>query len=980
MAIALAFGDVELHALGPVTLAGNGPTRAIEVGKHRALLAMLALHGHEMTSNAELVDALWGDEPPATATKTLQGYVSALRGEYGHDLIRTLPGGYALGPAVEHVDVATFEHEIVAGRTLLEQEQARAARRAFGAALHLWRGHPLDDFADGAMRSGQTARLAELRILAIEGTIEADLALGHHRDVVPELEQLVNDHPYREVLWRALMLALYRSGRTPDALRAYTRLRSTLVEAFGLEPSSDTQELQHRILDQDPALDLPPVAPPTNLPARLDSFVDRTAERAAVVSLLGEHRFVTVLGVGGVGKSRLANEVGRALLDDTVGGVWWIDLAAANEGVSLVDLVASVVDLDVSPAGSAEAALLTRLRRAPALLVLDNCEHLRAAAATFVEWITTNAPLVRVLATSRTTLDVPGVAQLVLEPLALDGDAAGRTRADVVGGLSDAGRLFVDRLAERVEVHELDPADADTIVRLVDGLPLGVELAAAQCVTTSPSDLARTLHDRRVLLSMTDLEHADERHASLQRVLDASLETIPPALATQLAMLAVFPGDFELAAAAAVLRLPTLEAEQVVGRLLTASLLSGSSTSTPQRRFRVLWPIRELTAGRLTAADRRAAQERHAQQFRAVAAAFLDAIDTPAESQRIDVVGTERHNMSAALGWFDEHDADGALVFGPALGLERQLRGDQHEGRDLLRRLLDRAEHAPDSHVAWTEETVVWPEFLSGDIDDALAHNEDAITRFEALGDARGLCRALRSRAHALHLGGADEAITTPLYQRSIEVARAADLEFSMTVSQVEFAHSLTASERFDVVDIESMLSDAEDVLRNLRDHAQLAHAALSRGFIAFSRDDAAAVRAAGETMLHHSRLARARMWEQVAMIVLGAGAHQEGNRAESARWLHGAVHLARDTDNHAQLGIALHALAATCADRAPEAAARLWGFGDTLGPTWPLFVRRYGEWLTAARVALGGRFDDLVAEGAQLSLDDAILLADSLT
>ena len=152
---------------------------------------------------------------------------------------------------------------------------------------------------------------------------------------------------------------------------------------------------------------------------------------------------------------------------------------------------------------------------------------------------------------------------------------------------------------------------------------------------------------------------------------------------------------------------------------------------------------------------------------------------------------------------------------------------------------------------------MTWPEFLSGDIGEALAHNDDAIARFEALQDPRGLSRALRSRAHALHLSGIDETTTTPTYERSIEVARAADLVYSAALSQVCFAHSLTAFEQFDVVDVEAMLSEAEQVLHQYHDHANLAHAALSRGFIAFSRDDIVAGRIAGDSMLRQSRLGR---------------------------------------------------------------------------------------------------------------------------
>lgn len=169
---------------------------------------------------------------------------------------------------------------------------------------------------------------------SVRAATGVDLALGHHREVVPELERLVTEHPYREVLWRALMLALDRSGRAAAALGAYTRLRTELVEAFGLERSTDTQQLQHRILDQDPALDLPAGAPPTNLPVRLDSFVDRVAERRSVVSLLGAHRFVEVLAhdldcSGDVTVARIPRGDFAARPEYWNGRTWGDDSAAA---------------------------------------------------------------------------------------------------------------------------------------------------------------------------------------------------------------------------------------------------------------------------------------------------------------------------------------------------------------------------------------------------------------------------------------------------------------------------------------------------------------------------------------------------------------------------------------------------------------------------------------------------------------------------
>ena len=339
----------------------------------------------------------------------------------------------------------------------------------------------------------------------------------------------------------------------------------------------------------------------------------------------------------------------------------------------------------------------------------------------------------------------------------------------------------------------------------------------------------------------------------------------------------------------------------------------------------------------------------------------------------------EDRNLRTALAWFELHEPDGALAFAPALGEAWMNFDDQIEGRDTLRRLLSTSPGAPSHLVAWTQDALVWLELLSGDVDAALHHNLDAISRFDQLGDARGRSRALRSQAHAFYLAGFDEATTTPIYQQSIEVARAAGLTYSQVLAEVAFAQALTCHEALHVVDIDAMLSHAESVLRPYGAHANLAQVALSRAFLAFGRDDPAIGRSAGEEMLRQSRLAGNVVWEQVALIVLGVNGYLIADDPARRQHLGAAVHLAVDTDNTRQLGIVLHAVAATSAARDHVAAARLWGAAGTLTPLWPLFARRYGEWIQAARDALGDRFDDLVAEGSQLSVDEAVALADEL-
>ncbi len=231
--------------------------------------------------------------------------------------------------------------------------------------------------------------------------------------------------------------------------------------------------------------------------------------------------------------------------------------------------------------------------------------------------------------------------------------------------------------------------------------------------------------------------------------------------------------------ASAVMATSSLETERTMSSLLDASLLMHAPSDACQRRFRILQPVREYLWGRLDEQDRQRSEADHARHFQTVVGRYYDDAETPAEANWLDYVRLEDHNLRVALAWFEHHDPHGALAFGPVLGMAWMNCGDQVDGRRTLRRLLDAGPDAPSRLVAWTEESLTWLELLSGDVDAALAHNLDAIRRFEQIGDDRGLSRALRSQAHAFYLAGADEATTTPIYQRSIEVADRAGLDYA---------------------------------------------------------------------------------------------------------------------------------------------------------------------------------------------------------
>jgi DNA-binding SARP family transcriptional activator len=241
---------LEFRILGPVEALGDGS--ALSLGpRQRALLAALLVRANEVVSVSRLVDDLWGDDPPETAQNILQGYVSDLRKVLGRERIGTLGPGYSIAIEPESLDLGRFEALLARA----DREDAGGAAEALRQALALWRGPALVDVADAPFAAPVVVRLEELRLLAVERRIAADLELARHREVVGELEQLVAEHPLRESLRGQLMVALYRSGRQADALNAYQAARRTLVDELGIEPSPALQALERSILRQDPALD-----------------------------------------------------------------------------------------------------------------------------------------------------------------------------------------------------------------------------------------------------------------------------------------------------------------------------------------------------------------------------------------------------------------------------------------------------------------------------------------------------------------------------------------------------------------------------------------------------------------------------------------------------------------------------------------------------------------------------------------------------
>ena len=343
---------MDIRVLGPVEASAGGKPVFVGAGKPRALLALLALNAGCDVSTDRLVEGLWGEEPPATAAKMVQLYVSQLRkaladGGNGAEIV-TRGRGYELRLGDGELDARRFEQLVAAG----------AARDA----LSLWRGAPLADVADEPFAAAEIRRLDELRVAALELAIDGDLAAGRHREVVGELDALVAEHPLRERLHAQRMLALYRCGRQAEALDAYRQARSVLVEEIGVEPGPELRRLHEAILRQDPELD-PPAADAVELPPELDAGTPLAGREAELDALReqwrrargGAGRLVLVAGARGMGKTRLAAELAGEVRRDR-GAVLYASGAGAPE--------------------TALAALASaRVARRPTLLVLDDVDR-----------------------------------------------------------------------------------------------------------------------------------------------------------------------------------------------------------------------------------------------------------------------------------------------------------------------------------------------------------------------------------------------------------------------------------------------------------------------------------------------------------------------------------------------------------------------------------------------------------------------------
>jgi predicted ATPase/DNA-binding SARP family transcriptional activator len=683
---------VRIGMLGPFEVHTDDGTFADVPGARlRGLVIALALEPGHVVPKERLVDWIWGERPPADAANALQRLVSRLRKALPEGAVEGQPGGYRLMVDPGTVDALRFEHLLGQAR----DEDGPGRVRLLREALALWRGTAMQDIGlpDSAALDTAVTRLEGLRLNAMEDRFEAEAGLGHGAELVTELTDSVAAHPMRERLVAALMRALAAAGRDSEALLAYERTRAALADTLGVDPSPKLSAVHVSLLRGELGRPKPlrqKESRKTNVRAELTSFVGKEADLAVVRELVAEHRLTTLIGPGGAGKTRLATETARSLLDDLPDGAWLVELAAIGADGDVAQATLAGLGLRDALLGGAPNAELTdriiaAIRDRETLLILDNCEHVIESAAVFAHRVLGECRRLRILATSREPLGIIGEALWLVEPLALPEHGAGAVEIES----SPAVRLLRDRArAVRTDLVVDAPA-LSTMVRVcraLDGMPLAIELAAASLRTMSVDQLAHRLDDRFRLLTGGS-RTALPRHKTLRAVVDWSWELLTDAERTVLRRLSVFSGGASLEAAERVCAGDAAGRARVL-ELLTAlaekSLLRTKGDGAP--RYRMLGTINEYAGQRLAeAGEAEPARQAHLAHFTELTETAEPHLRRAEQVEWLATLEAEHDNIGAAMrGALAAGEAHAAMRLAAGAAWYWWLGGHKAEGNELI--------------------------------------------------------------------------------------------------------------------------------------------------------------------------------------------------------------------------------------------------------------------------------------------------------
>ena len=871
------------RVLGPVEVVVQGRGTTIASDRRRAILAALLAARGGVVSSGRLAEAVWGEDPPPSVGTSLRSHVARLRGEIaelspsGGEVVVTEPGGYRLAMADGELDAERFERLVEQARRLGDGEPRRVVELLAEAEV-LWRGPAFGELADREVVRPEAVRLERLRASAAAERTAALLVLGRHQEVIGELEGRLSGDPLDEQTCEQLMVALCRDGRQARALEVFQRTRDRLRDELGVDPSPSLLSLHERVLRQDS--DLAPPRPSTverrgsageeagslsPVPAGSPTWLfGRDEDVDWIAGVVTDGPLVTLTGPGGVGKTRLAEQVAGVVADRFDDGVVGVRLASVSDPGSVG--AALMAALDVPPKGDHPAGetLIGAVGTRRLLLVLDCCEHVLEAVSPLVASLLRECPNTRVLATSREPLRLPGERVWRVPPLRVPSSDADVTEV----ATAPAGALFCDRAVAAEPSFTLTEQNATVVAELcrrLDGVPLAIELAAARVRAMTVADLLARLADRFELLTGGPSYEAG-RHRTLEAVMAWSYDLLDVREARLFERLSVFAGSFTLDAAERVCAgegLATGEVAGVLAELVDKSMVAVERTDDTVR-YRLLDTLRDYGAARLAEAGvADAVRDAHAAYHVALVEELGPRMRGPDEKAALAAIHAAFDDLRLAQQrLLDTGEVDGALRLPGALTdyLLYRLRVEVADWAERALALPGASEHPLH---ALGLATAMWGFALRGDLERARRCAEAVLERPE--NDLAAYYALGALQAFAMQTGRLDELYA--LHDRSEAVVDALDEPF------------LRASFAW------------QDVLAHLNaGQHEVAHARLA--------DLEAAAEACGSpTVLGHLHYVRGELL---------AATEPE----EAASHLEAAVEIARDVDDHLTSGAALIALA----------------------------------------------------------------------
>lgn len=737
------------------------PITTFRSDKVRALLVYLACQADQPQTRDHLIGLLWPEEPESTARHNLRQALLVLRKAIG-DEGAVPPHLLITSEAIQFNAQSDFDLDTARFTTLLADCRTHRHRRAITCqeclarlteATALYRGDFLaqfigsDSHAFGDWVAFQREALRRQALEALFALAESHEQRGDYPQAQHFAARQLAIEPWREEAHRQLMRSLALSGQRSTALAQYETCRAVLRDELHAEPEAATQRL-HADLQAGHL----PVAHTSSakayLPTALNSLIGRELEVAHIKTRLLDKRFVTLVGPGGVGKTRLAQQVASELAEEFEQGVWWVALDAIWDPANVITAIAHALGVIESDGAPTLLAIRIALRNRQLLLVLDNFEQVLAAGPVVVELLA-YAPQLEVLITSRAALGLPGEQRVEVAPLSVSTASLAELEPCPAVAL----------LVERAQAHRTDfRLNADNVQALgeicarLDGLPLAIELAAAWLKSLSPAQLAERLGQRLTLLASPVHANVATRQSTLRSVLDWSHALLSAEAQSCLQRVSVFEGGWGLEAAGAVGGGQTTEA---LSALVDHSLVSAAEHKG-RMRYRLLETIRDYAFEKLEASDEAPLiHQRHAAHYHALAQAAEPHLRGAHQARRLQHLADEHDNLRAALGWELAHQPERALQLAVVLSRFWERRTHLSEGRRWLEAALQATSVQPDVWRARALGSAGMLAFMQGDHEKAQRLSQAGADLARQLADEDSLQRALQPLALALMMQGA---------------------------------------------------------------------------------------------------------------------------------------------------------------------------------------------------------------------------------